>query len=121
MSPWLSLKLFILVEKYGKANVDWPKELASRVARETFVETPEVTSYLYQLGRHIYTNSFVTLFSQRFLLNSISKQCLLFSSFLCTQKKLAFNMQLVILTFVMYIKLHLTLTSQAAANPHQTL
>ena len=40
--------------------------VTTRVARETFVETPEVMSHLYQLWHHIYTNDDVTPFPQMF-------------------------------------------------------
>ena len=38
----------------------------SRVARETFPETPEVMSHVYQLWRHIYTTNDVTAFPETF-------------------------------------------------------
>ena len=37
-----------------------------RVARETFPETPEVMSHVYQLWRHIYTTNDVTAFPETF-------------------------------------------------------
>ena len=42
-----------------------------RVARETFPETPEVMSHVYQLWRHIYTTNDVTAFPETFLPNSV--------------------------------------------------
>ena len=47
--------------------------IVARVARETFPETPEVMSYVYQLWRHTYSTNDVTFPTQLWIVESINQ------------------------------------------------